>query len=147
LITRYDTALDFSRAELDYKDQRRAGTLLGVVDYLLDAQHEHEGPTEAERLERWAAWARPGDYLAIGVPGFGLAGFQYLRMLFGAQTTKPDVHIIRFVSEAVGRKVTDVQALYLLERAAKRSGLRIRELDAAIWERSARGGKPTPLPA
>lgn len=144
LMARYASPLAFSDTELDYHDQRRAETLLGVIDYLLEVQQEHEGRTEAERLERWAAWARPGDYLAIGVPGFGLAGFQYLRMLFGAQTTKPDVHIIRFVSDAVHRKVTDVQALYLLERAAKRSGLPIRELDIAIWEASARNRNPTP---
>ena len=61
-------------------------------------------------------------------------------MLLGAQTTKPDVHIIRFFSNIVGRKVTDVQALYLLDRAAKRAGLPIRELDIAIWEKSARRG-------
>jgi hypothetical protein len=144
LITRYNSPLDFSSAELDYNDQRRAETLLGMVDYLLAMQQEYEGCTEAERLAQWAVWARPGDYLAVGVPGFGLAGFQYLRMLFGAQTTKPDVHIIRFVSEAVGRKVTAVQALYLLERAAKHSGLPVRELDSAIWKASARSGKPTP---
>jgi hypothetical protein len=66
-----------------------------------------------------AAWAGPGDYLSVAARGFGLAGFQYLRMLFGAQTTKPDIHIIRFVSTIIGRKVTDVQALYLLERTAK----------------------------
>lgn len=59
-------------------------------------------------------------------------------MLFGAQTTKPDVHIVRFVSEIVGRKVSDVQALYLLERAAVRTGLPVRDLDVAIWEASAR---------
>ena len=144
LMARYASPLAFSITELDYYHQRRAETLLGVIDYLLEVQHEHEGCTETERLERWAVWARPGDYLAIGVPGFGLAGFQYLRMLFGAQTTKPDVHIIRFVSDAVHRKVTDVQALYLLERAAKCSGLPIRELDIAIWEASARNKNPTP---
>jgi hypothetical protein len=74
------------------------------------------------------------------VPGFGLGGFQYLRMLFGAQTTKPDVHIIRFVSEAIGRKIADIKALYLLERAAKQAGLPIRELDITIWETGARRG-------
>jgi len=68
LIARYDRPLDFSNAELEYNDQRRALTLLGLVDYLLDVLQEHEGRTEAERLERWAIWARPGDYLAVGVP-------------------------------------------------------------------------------
>lgn len=117
LMTHYPRPLDFSEKELDYRHQDRAETLLGVIDYLLDVQQDHAGDTETERLEHWAAWARPGDYLAVGVRGFGLAGFQYLRMLFGAQTTKPDIHVIRFVSKYVDRQVTNIQALYLLERA------------------------------
>jgi hypothetical protein len=48
---------------------------------------------------------RPGDSYFLGIKGFKLSGFQYLRMLFGAQTTKPDVHIVKFISEIVGRKV------------------------------------------
>ena len=142
LMTHYPRLLDFSEKELDYRDQDRAEVLFGVIDYLLDVQQDHAGNTETERLERWAAWARPGDYLAVGVRGFGLAGFQYLRMLFGAQTTKPDVHIIRFVSKHVGRQVTNIQALYLLERAAKRAGRPIRELDIAIWQAGARSNDP-----
>ena len=138
LISRYESPLEFSKAELNYADSRRADTLVGVLDCLLDLQRDFQGETEAERLEAWAAWARPGDYLTLSVRGFGLAGFQYLRMLFGAQTTKPDVHIVRFVSENVGRKVSDVQALNLLERAAVRTGLPVRDLDVAIWEASAR---------
>jgi hypothetical protein len=126
-------ALDFSIAELDYKDRRRATTLLGVLKYLMDAIEDQAGDTEADRLKQWADSTRPGDYLAVGVPGFGLAGFQYLRMLFGADTVKPDKHIIDFVSDAADCRVNDVQALYLLERAARRAGLAVRDVDAAIW--------------
>ena len=138
-ISTFPSPTAFCAAELNYRDPRRAQTLAGVIDYLIDAQIEHEGADENERLSRWAAWVRPGDYLTVGVSGFGLAGFQYLRMLFGAQTTKPDVHIIRFVSEQLGRKVADVQALNLMERAARLAGLPLREVDAEIWrERAAK---------
>jgi hypothetical protein len=64
-----------------------------VIRYLLDVQADFKEQDEEARLHAWAEWARPGDYLALNVPGFGLAGFQYLRMLFNAQTAKPDVHI------------------------------------------------------
>jgi hypothetical protein len=74
-----------------------------------------------------------------GFRGFGLAGFQYLRMLFGANTTKPDVHVRQYVSEAVGRRrVSEVEALNLLERAASDAGIGLRDLDTTIWEKSAR---------
>jgi hypothetical protein len=66
-------------------------------------------------------------------------GFQHLRMLFGAQTTKPDVHIRNFVSEVIGRKVNDYTALALLEQASAQTNLPLHEVDGAIW--SERGRK------
>jgi hypothetical protein len=55
-------------------------------------------------------------------------------MLFGVQTTKPDKHITDFVSEEIGRRVSQEEALYLFEQAAKQAGLPIRQADNAIWE-------------
>lgn len=134
LARSYRTPLEFMAAELEYRDERRASTLIGVAEYLLDELRDHDGRDESERLRAWAEAARPGDYLLVGVRGFGLAGFQYLRMLFGAQTTKPDVHIRAFVEEAVGHPVTDVQALLLMERATRRLGLPLRDVDHEIWK-------------
>lgn len=134
----------FLREYLDTRDAARATTLLGVVEFALDAQErfsEHEG--EEQRLHAWAVDARPGDYLAVGVRGFALSGFQYLRLLFGADTTKPDRHIIRYVTEAIGRNATgrlvsDVEALYAIERAAQLGGFSAAWLDYEIWKRATR---------
>jgi len=128
----------FLEQTLRTRDARRAETLVGVTNYAIDIQRRFAGTSEEERLRQWALWARPGDYLSVGVPGFGLAGFQYLRMLFGAQTTKPDVHIVGYVSKVLGRTVSDIGALYTLERAAEIANLPLRWLDAAIWTQSAR---------
>jgi hypothetical protein len=139
-IQSYESPAAFMAAELNYRHGRRADMLLGVVEYLLDELRDVEAAAETEALQGWAEEARAGDYLLVGVRGFGLAGFQYLRMLFGAQTTKPDMHIRSFVAEAVEHPVTDVQALLLMERAAKRLGLPLRDIDHEIWkERSSRG--------
>jgi len=59
-------------------------------------------------------------------------------MLFGANTTKPDVHICRFVRNTLNRPVTDVATLEILEQATRLAGVRIRDLDTTIWEASAR---------
>ena len=139
LIASYPSPLEFSAVELDYKDSRRADTLRGVVSYLLDVEQDFPGSSELQRLCGWAEWARPGDFTFTGVRGFGLAGFQYLRLLFGANTAKPDVWICRFVSQSIGRTAGPIEALFLLERAAKRANLRLRDIDAAIWSQSARG--------
>jgi hypothetical protein len=141
LINRYSTPLEFSITELDYRDGQRAATLVGVLTHLIQAQKAFKGSSETSRLKQWAKKAKPGDYEALRIRGFGLAGFQYLRMLFRAQTAKPDVHIRRFVSNAVGHAVGDVQALTLLEVAAKRLRWPPLALDNAIWDRNARGSK------
>lgn len=141
LIASCSSAASFCATVLRYRDPARATTLSDVVDYLLDAIGEIDGNTEDERLAQWARDARPGDYLSLGISGFGLAGFQYLRMLFGADTTKPDVHVRRYVGHAIRRPVSDVRALYLLERAAKSHGRSLRDLDTSLWEWAARGEK------
>jgi hypothetical protein len=139
LINRYSTPLEFSTKELNYRDEERAATLVGVLTHLLQVQNAFKGSSETSRLRQWARKARPSDYEALGIRGFGLSGFQYLRMLFRAQTAKPDVHIRRFVSKAVGHVVGDVQALTLLEDAARRLKWPLLALDNAIWDRLARG--------
>ncbi|MBS1856118.1 MAG: hypothetical protein JST11_12185 [Acidobacteria bacterium] len=138
LIRQYATPLHFSKAELNYNDRARAQTLLGVTDYLISAQLSHPGETEDARLKRWAGSVRPYEFMAVGVRGFGLAGFQYLRMLFGVQTAKPDVHVCRFVSRVVDRRLNDWEALELLESAAQRVRLPLREVDGEIWDAAAR---------
>jgi hypothetical protein len=137
LIREYDSPNAFSIAELDYNHAERAQTLLEVTEFLIKTLPSYPGSTEMERAERWAVAARPADYAKLGIRGFGLAGFQYLRMLLGAQTTKPDTHICRFVESAVGRRVSATEALALLEAASKRTGHPLRELDYAIWEDAA----------
>jgi hypothetical protein len=65
-------------------------------------------------------------------------------MLFGAETAKPDVHIRRFVEQAVGHPINDARALTLLEMAAKRLNWNLRALDNEIWELRAQSGRLGP---
>ena len=55
-------------------------------------------------------------------------------MLFGTDTVKPDVHIIRRLFELLNRDVLDVEAPQLLEMASKREGISARDVDAYIWK-------------
>jgi hypothetical protein len=130
------TPKGFMHDYLDLKDPNRGEVLLGVAQFVIDAQRPFGGETEAAKLREWAVDARPGDYLAVGVKGFGLAGFQYLRVLFGADTAKPDRHIIAYVSQAVGHEVSDVEALYAMERAAVLGRYSAAWLDHEIWKRA-----------
>ena len=97
LMASYPTPHAFVQQELDYNHEDRANTLASVVKYVCtiveDAQTVEE---EKESLKQWAIQAEPQGHLTLNIRGFAIAGFQYLRKLFGADTTKPDIYIKRF---------------------------------------------------
>ena len=140
LMTSYSTPHAFVQQELNYKHEKRAKTLQAVVEFVCRIVEETQTiEEEKEILKQWAIQAEPLDYQTLNIKGFGIAGFQYLRMLFGADTTKPDVHIIRFLSELLNRRVSEVEALRLLEAASESVGLSVRDVDTYIWQIRARG--------
>ncbi len=139
LMSTYPSPASFMEAALAYRHADRARILVAVARFvgrLVEGVLVERHPAA---LEAWAVAAKPGEFADLNIKGFKLAGFQYLRMLFGAQTTKPDKHIIDFVSEAISRRVRDVEALGLLEKAATLAHLPIRDVDTSIWEARARG--------
>lgn len=119
---------------LDYRDPRRACILDAVAKYLLrEVVGSADAAAECGVLAVWAAAASPLDHTKTHIHGFALAGFQYLRMLFGANTCKPDVHICNFVERAVGRRMAPAAVCSLIEDVARAEQLNARDLDIAIW--------------
>jgi hypothetical protein len=141
LMTSYPTPHVFMQQELNYNDEDRARILHEVVMFLCTIVQQVPTVPEKEILKQWAIQAKPQDYQALNIKGFAIAGFQYLRMLFGADTTKPDVHIIRFLEEILNRRVSKCEALLLLEAAAGRTEISVRAIDKYIWKRGARGNE------
>ena len=139
LMDSYPTPHAFVKQELNYNHEDRANILRSVVRYVCTIVEGAPIASEEEVLKQWAIQAKSQDYRTPNIKGFALAGFQYLRMLFGAQTAKPDKYIIGFVSDILNRKVSDVKSLYLLEAASERTGLSIRTVDNFIWKSGARG--------
>lgn len=138
LMDSYPTPLDFSIEELNYNDENRARVLREVVQFVCTIVQKSSTLPEEEVLKDWALQAKPPECETLGIKGFKLAGFQYLRMLFGADTTKPDVHIRRFIAEALNRRISPSKALALLEAASERLSVSVREVDSAIWRSRAR---------
>lgn len=140
LIARYPTPHAFVQRELNYNHESRAKTLQAVLEFVCRlVEGTQTIQEEKEILRHWAIQAEPQGYQTLNIRGFGIAGFQYLRMLFGADSTKPDVHIIGFLSELLNRKVSEVEALRLLEAASENVGLSVRDVDTYIWQIRARG--------
>ncbi len=138
LMDSFQSPNAFLQQELNYNHKERAYTLRSVVEFLCSIVKEVPTITEEEAFRQWATQAKPEEYQKLNIKGFGIAGFQYLRMLFGADTTKPDVHIIRYVSEILDRKVSDIEALHLLEASSGLLGLSVRDVDTYIWDIRAR---------
>ena len=59
-------------------------------------------------------------------------------MLFGADTAKPDVHIVNFLRENLGKKVSKIEAVYLMEKSALHAGIPTRLIDHLIWRMKAK---------
>jgi hypothetical protein len=102
------------------------------------------GVTDQEALKAWAAQAEFERDFEGKVYGLGIAVFQWLVMRQGVETVKPDVHVHRFVTNALGRSVSDAEAIALVEAAAAELGIKAYELDWRIWEASRGGTLPYP---
>ena len=132
-VAKYNKPYDFFKNDLSYDDQDRAETFVGVLDYMLNVIKDDQRTSEIERLGRWAQTVEPKGYKKMGVYGFGLAGWQYLRMLFGADTCKPDTHINEFVRDCIGRDISRLSVVELMEASAPRAALSVKEADRRIW--------------
>ena len=142
LMTSYSTPHAFVQQELNYNHEDRARILHEVVMFLCTIVQQTPTLPEEEALKQWVVQVQSKTD-RLNIRGFGPAGFQYLCILFGVDTTKPDIYIIRFVSELLNRDVSDLEAHALLEAAAERSGLSVRAVDSYIWKRGARGEQNT----
>ena len=138
LMESYPTPHAFVQQELNYNHEDRARILYEVVMFLCEIVQQTPTISEEEALKQWVVQAQ-SQTDRLNIRGFGPAGFQYLCILFGMDTTKPDIYIIRFVSEVLNRDVSDLEAHALLEAACERLGLSVRAVDSYIWNRGARG--------
>lgn len=138
-IARYPTPIDFLTQEFNYKNTKKnittANAIAAVADVLCDIINASPTLSEEEALKRWAIQAQPQDYRSLGIKGFKLAGFQWLRMLFGAETTKPDVHINRFLRDTLNRDTTRTEAILLIEKTAEHLEIPARNVDRLIWRK------------
>lgn len=142
LMTSYPTPHAFVQQELSYDHEDRARILHEVVMFLFEIVQQTPTISEEKALKQWLVQAQLQTH-RLNIKGFGPAGFQYLCILFGVDTTKPDIYIIRFVSELLNRNVSDLEAHALLEAASERVRLSVRAVDSYIWNRGARPAETT----
>lgn len=65
----------------------------------------------------------------------GIAIFHWLCLRCGIDTIKPDVHVMNFVEDVIGRKPTPQECIEALTRIANQQSRECYSLDSAIWHR------------
>lgn len=117
-----------------YKHWTRLAQLRGLVSHF-----QSIGVSDSDTLRRWAEQAQYKNDFRGRVKGLGPAVFQWLVMRAGVETVKPDLHVMLFVSSALGYGLPFDTVVRALESIARALGRRPRELDLSIWE-TQRGG-------
>jgi len=118
-----------------YNMWTRAEMLRGLVAFF-----ERAGAIDQMSLEAWALRAEFKTDFEGKVKGLGYAVFNWLIIRQGVETIKPDVHVLRFVKNAIGRQPSDEVVVDALVRAANEIGKPVHILDWAIWEAGRGGG-------
>ena len=68
-----------------------------------------------------------------GYHSMGFALFNWLCLRCGIDTIKPDVHVLDFVEEAIGRRPTPRECVESLTKIASQQNRQCYSLDSAIW--------------
>jgi hypothetical protein len=110
---------------------RRLAELRGLVRFF---EGLPEPVADHDSLRRWAEKSEFDRDFKGKVKGLGLAIYKWLTMRVGVNTVKPDVHVHGFLQVAVKRKLSDKEAIAVLERVAGEINRKAYELDWSIFE-------------
>ena len=141
-IKDYGNPIDFLSKEFNYKHKpkgiRKANAINSVAKKLCDIINASPSVPEEDAIRQWALRAKPKGYSVWNIKEFGLTGFQWLRVLFGADTSKPDRRILKFLSDTLNEKFPDsdkkkLEAVELIEEASAHSEFSARDIDRIIW--------------
>ena len=132
-----NVGIDNFRDCWNYNHPDRVKILYDLCNRLIEISRLYEDKNELTSLRKWASQSSVRDYNNFNVNGIGFTTFQYIRMLLGANTVKPDVHIKNKISEIVGKKIDDKYAVELFESACRELKLYIADIEHYIWEKSA----------
>ena len=93
-----------------------------------------EPVTDHRTLQQWAEESEFEKDFRGKVKGLGIAIYKWLTMRLGVNTIKPDVHIHRFLQNAAKRRLSDREAIAVLEKVATELNRKAYELDWSIFE-------------
>jgi hypothetical protein len=118
----------------NYKHPDRVRLLERVLNWFVAYRNSTTFQNDIDAMRHWADTTSLDDLGITSVEGIGFATAQYIRMLLGVSTIKPDRHILRAVQDGVGHTLPNVQVVALAEQTAQQLGTDVNKLDYAIWD-------------
>lgn len=125
----------------NYNHPQRIKTLSNLVDRLIacaDIKEYDSTKTELEKLQMWAKTVNAYDYDTFNVQGIGIATYQYIRMMLGAKTVKPDVYIKRYISSVLNKNLNEKDIIDIFEKACHSKNIDVSQADHSLWKQNAR---------
>lgn len=117
----------------NYNDPKRVEILQSLTQKFLQLKEQYGLSDDLETLHRWGKEAKPEEWIKFGVKGIAFTTYQYLRILSGANTIKPDIHIKRVFVDAVGKSKPLEEIVEVVEVTATRMNIQAKQLDYALW--------------
>ena len=117
----------------NYKHAQRIELLRNLLLYFINYKNDNNIKDDLEALKKWGEESSVEKYKDWDIKGIGFTTYQYLRMLCGANTVKPDIHILRTVTNGVGRKLSLKDNVKIIEDISRKMDIKARDLDHAIW--------------
>lgn len=106
-----------------HKDDKKFKTLCGILFGINNLRKKYPDSDDYKIMNRWA---KDANYYLIEedeigkIKNVGLATFQHLRMVFGANTVKPDQRVIEILeNEFDTKKISQINSIKAVEQIAK----------------------------
>lgn len=117
----------------NYNHSQRIDLLRNLLQYFLDYKKDNNINDDLKALRKWGEESSVEKFKDWNIKGIAFTTYQYLRMLCGANTVKPDIHILRIVEKGVGRKLSLKDSVKIIEDISKDMNIKARDLDHVIW--------------
>lgn len=117
----------------NYQHLQRVLLLKDLLEFFTKIKKENNLNSDIEALNFWANQSSVAGFSKWNIKGIGFTTYQYLRMLCGSDTVKPDVHISRIIEDAIGKRLSPKDNVLIIEKISKQMDVSARSLDHAIW--------------
>ena len=116
-----------------YRHPQRVEILRDLASKFLTVKEDFGINGTLAAMQHWGKQSTVDEFDRFNVRGIGFTTFQYLRIMCGSDTVKPDIHITRAVYQALEKKCNLKSVVEIVETSARRINVSARQLDYALW--------------